>query len=457
MLLVTALTAMTLLISVYVFEAQERMTEEMLSSYVSDLADTFVEEPLPRMQTPMARRMGELQRHHEPRRRIFFRMFSADPSLRSGGLLLLDKNRNPLGGSEGAENLAPLWTDDLPLGVPVQVAGTGGVKYQVVVRQLDSGNYVLVAAGRTNLLSTISRIWNFWLLSVMLSSAAVLVGIALLWRYLVIPLRQIVETTAAIKWGKDMPALPGSKLYEVRELNEVIERSAENAIDKERMRSSYVGDIVQAQEDARKRLARELHDGPLQSVVASIKRIQLAQNGAEPGTREKLDIAEEISQNAANEIRNYCDELSPSWTALGPVSALEEMAERLSAVYEVEISVCSSDDHLELPDEYTLAMIRIFQEAVSNSVRHGKARKIEVMLAREQDEVVFSVADDGTGFIDPPGPDYERLRLKGHRGLSNIHERVQLLGGRMKIEPADASASAGSGCRIVVRVPYVRV
>ena len=459
MLVVTGFTAMTLLVSIYVFEAQERMTDEMLSSYVSDLAETFVEEPLP-MQTPMGRRMAEMQRHHAPRRRIFFRMFSADPSLRSGGLLLMDKNGVPLGGSEGAEKLASLWTNGVVPGVPTRVAGDGGATYQVVVRQLDSGNFVLVAAGRQNLISTISKIWNLWLLSVILSTSAVLVGIALLWRYLVIPLRRIVETTAAIRWGKDLPALPQPHLYEVRELNDVIARSAESAIDKEQLRASYVGDIVRAQEGARKLLARELHDGPLQTVVAAIKRIQLAQGAADPATREKLDIAEEISQHAANEIRNYCDELSPSWSTLGPVSALEEMAERLSAAYDAEISIDASDDYLELPDEYTLALIRIFQEAVSNSVRHGRAGHIAVSLSAGDEELILSITDDGVGFGDGVAasasgvPDFERLRLDGHRGLSNIHERVQLLKGKLKIEPANTGASTGErGCRITVRVP----
>jgi signal transduction histidine kinase len=339
-----------------------------------------------------------------------------------------------------------LWGDDLVLGVPSEVEDDSGASYQVVVCELASGNYVLVAASKTNLLSTISRVWNVWLLSVMISSAAVLVGIAALWRYLVIPVRAIVETTGATAWGTDVPSFQPSLLYEVDALSSVIEKSAAEAVAKENLRLRYISDIVQAQEEAGRRLARELHDGPLQSVIAAIKRVQLAQIAQKDeggGAGERLDEAERISQYAANEIRDYCDDLSPSWLALGVASALEEMAERLSATYGVRINV-GTDGDLELPEVYSISIIRIMQEAVSNSVRHGGAGIIDISLVREGNDLVFRISDDGKGFV-PLSPDYENLRLQGHRGLSNMYERVQLLGGRLDIDSA-----VGRGCVISV-------
>ncbi|MDR3254209.1 MAG: histidine kinase [Synergistaceae bacterium] len=455
MLLVTLLTGLTLAVSIYAFKAQEGVTDSMLSAYVSDIAESFAEnsrftelglrdeEDLRMSGMEMLRgkwRGGDFRRSLG--RRFFFRMFSADPSLKSGGLLILNAEGWPIGGSHGAEALVPLWRDELLSGVPIEVEEEG-TRYVVVARELAAGNHVLVAASKTNLLSSISRVWNVWLIAVMLSSSAVLVGIAALWRYLVIPVRAIVEATGGTTWGRDVPRFERSSLYEVDALSGVIEKSAAEAVAKERLRLRYISDIVQVQEDARRRLARELHDGPLQSVVAAIKRIQLAQLGS---IGEKLDEAERISQYAANEIRDYCDDLSPSWLALGISSALEEIAERLSVTYGVRINV-SADGDFDLPEEYSLAIIRILQEAVSNSVRHGGAAVVEAVLFLDGDDLVFRVTDDGSGFGADGPSDYEKLRLEGHRGLSNMYERAQLLGGRLEID-----SKRGEGCSITVRM-----
>jgi signal transduction histidine kinase len=459
MLLVTLLTGATLAVSIYAFRAQEGVTDSMLSSYVSDIAESFVENSRAMANDMWARGWGESTRQwgkgwrDDARRgisrRFFFRMFSADPSLnKSGGILLFSHDRSPIGGSPGAESLASLWRDDMILDVPAEVNDDYGASYRVIVRELVNGNYVLVAASKTNLLSTISRVWNVWLLSVMVSSAAVLVGIAALWRYLVIPVRAIVEMTGKTAWGREVPYFEPSHLYEVGALAAVIEKSASEAVAKEQLRLRYISDIVQAQEEAGRRLARELHDGPLQSVVAAIKRLQLAQiskkDGGE-GAREKLDEAERISQYAANEIRNYCDDLSPSWLALGVSSALDEMAGRLSETYDVSVNVSVAE--LDIPEAYSLSIIRILQEAVSNSVRHGGAAAVDVSLTMEGDDLIFTVSDDGRGF-GSLSLDYEKLRLEGHRGLSNMYERVQLLGGKL-----DISSRPGEGCVISVRMP----
>ena len=465
MLLVTVLTGATLAVSIYAFKAQESVTDAMLSAYVSDIAESFVENS--RMAESVlqgsewggrVRRWGmggwgEASHHMElPRhgvvRRFFFRMFSADPQLKSGGVLFFSRDGRAIAGSFGAENLAALWSDELLSGQPVRVEDGGGMDYYAVAKELANGNFVLVAASRTNLLSSISRVWNAWLVSVMVSSAAVLVGIAALWRYLVIPVRSIADVTGVMEWGKSVPRFEPSPLYEVGALSDVIEKSAAEAVAKEQLRLRYISDIVQAQEDARKRLARELHDGPLQLVVAAIKRLQLAQIARqaqrEGGAGEELDEAERISQHAANEIRNYCDDLSPSWLALGASSALEEMAERLSETYGVSVDVSAGD--IDLAEEYSLPVIRILQEAISNAVRHGGASSLEVSLSMEGDDLVFRVTDDGKGF-DASCLDFEKLRLEGHRGLSNMHERVQLLGGKLDIE-----SKPGQGCAITVRV-----
>lgn len=459
MLLVTALAFLSLAISAFVFEAQEKMAKDILASYVSDLAETFVESPAagghswPQRGAMRGRMMGE---HHmqASRMRIFFRMLSTDPSIRSGGVLLLNRDKRPVGASEGAEALERLWRDDLPLSGVSTVRDENGTEYQVAVRPLPSGHFILVAASRANLLGSIARLWNTWVALVMAVSVAMLACAVALWRYLVLPMRQVVEVIGVTHWGRELPDFGKPWLYEVRALTGVIGKAAVDAVAKEGMRARYVGDIVRVQEEARRRFARELHDGPLQSVVASIKNIQLAQNVyAHDGARarERLDEAERISQSAADEIRDFCEELSPSWLALGLSNALDELAERLEAAHNVRIDVQLGEIAEDLTDECVLALVRIMQEAVSNSARHGGAARIEVQLREAGENSVFTIADDGRGFAETIPSDHERLRVEGHRGLSNMHERAQLLGGGLSVLPY--GIDGGHGGTIVVTLP----
>jgi signal transduction histidine kinase len=169
--------------------------------------------------------------------------------------------------------------------------------------------------------------------------------------------------------------------------------------------------------------------------------------------RGHLDTAEEVVQASVNEIRGYCEELSPSWARLGLAPALEENANRVSRAYDgVEIDVDIGMDLQEdpFPEGHVLALSRIFQEAASNSVRHGRARFIQVELRKEGDSILFSIQDDGSGFDAEAyaGTDYEVLRTTGHRGLANINERVRLLHGTMRLE-----SRPGEGCRIEIVFP----
>ncbi len=451
MILVTLLTAAGFLLSLHTYRAQEEAMDSMMRSYVLDLADSFSNSASFLRRAPSMR-----QRAPRPMR---FRMFSMDPGLNkgeSGGILLIAPDGRVLGGSPGAEKILPLRRDVLFSDEPVKVRDEEGNDYHVVLRELEDGNFILAAVSRTALLAPLMKIWRFWILTTMATSAAVFLGMLLLWRYLVVPLRGIAEKLRSIRWGKD----PSVKLYtgplsELEALSGVIGSLAEEAFAKDELKKRYVTDIVRAEEETRRHLARELHDGPLQSSVAAIKRIQMAREilpyDAGPDLRGHLDTAEEVVQIAAREIRDYCDELSPSWVRLGFVSSLDENAGRLAQAYGVAIHAGADESLDSLPEEYSLALIRIFQEAVSNSVRHGHARSLRVSLRKEGDSVRFTLEDDGLGFEarSLSEREYEALRTTGHRGLANMNERVRLLNGAMTLE-----SHPGKGCGIDILFPF---
>ena len=450
MILVTLLTAAGFLLSLHTYRAQEDAMDTMMRSYVLDLADSFANSA-----AFLRRAQSTRQRSPRPMR---FRMLSMDPGLNkgeSGGILLIAPDGRILGGSPGAEKILPLRKDVPFFDNPVKVRDEEGNDYHVVVRELEDGNFILAAVSRTALLAPLTGIWRFWILTAMATSAAVFIGMLLLWRYLAVPLRGIAEKLRSIRWGKDPSVtLYSGPLSELEALSGVIGTLAEEAFAKEELKKRYVTDIVRAEEDTRRHLARELHDGPLQSSVAAIKRIQMAREIL-PGDAGvdligHLDTAEEVVQIAAREIRDYCDELSPSWIRLGFVSTLDENAGRLAQAYGVAIQAEADEDLDSLPEEYALALIRIFQEAVSNSVRHGRARSLRVTLRREGDSIRFTLVDDGLGFEahSLSEREYEALRTMGHRGLSNMNERVRLLNGTLTLE-----SQSGKGCRIDILFP----
>lgn len=465
MLVVTLFTAGNFFVSLHAFRAQESAMDSMMRSYVLDLAENFSNT------AAFTGGRGQAQRHGTPGM-MRFRMLSADPALQSpeaGGLLVLSHEGRVITATPGAERLLPLWKEASPREEPRKVLDAKGDSYYVVVRSLDGGNFILAAVSRTYLLAPLTGVWKTWIGSAMSTSAAVFVGMLLLWRWLAVPLRGIAERLRNVAWGKERAvALYSGPIAELEALSSVIGRLAAESFEKEELKKRYVTDLVQAQETTRGQLARELHDGALQSAVAAVKRIQLAKQSAPPDAddllRTHLDTAEEVVQAAAGEIRSYCETLSPSWVRLGLSSALEEIAGRFARAYEgveidVDIGMELEETAAALPEGHVLALARIFQEAASNSVRHGAARFIQVELHREGDLLRFSVEDDGSGFDADAyaGTDFEELRTTGHRGLANINERVRLLRGTMRIVSSRGSgedeARSGKGCRIDILFP----
>ena len=451
MIIVTLLTATGFLLSLYTYRAQEEAMDSMMRSYVLDLADSFSNSAAFLGRAPSMRQRAP--------RSMRLRMLSMDPGLNkgeSGGILLIGADGKILGGSPGAEKILPLRRDVLFSDEPVKVRDEEGNDYHVVLRELEDGNFILAAVSRTALLAPLTGIWRFWVLTAMATSAAVFLGMLLLWRYLAVPLRGIAEKLRSIRWGKDPSVvLYTGPLSELDALSRVIGSLAEEAFAKEELKKRYVTDIVRAEEETRRHLARELHDGPLQSSVAAIKRIQMAREilpgDAGGDLRVHLDTAEEVVQIAAREIRDYCDELSPSWIKLGFVSTLDENAGRLAQAYGVAIHAEADEQLDSLPEEYALALIRIFQEAVSNSVRHGHASSLRASLRQEGDSVRFTLEDDGVGFEAGPlsEREFEALRTTGHRGLANMNERGRLLNGTMTLD-----SHPGKGCRIEILFPF---
>ena len=461
MSVVTLLAAGAVLTTLHVFRAQEFALDSMMRSYVLDLVDNVSD-------TLQSTGWGDMRRGLLMR----FRMLSMSPLLPNGdagGILVLTEDGRIRAASTGAEKLIPLWRKGVSIDEPRMVQDAEGKQFYIVAKNVGNGLFVLAAVSRTYLLGPILDVRRLWMSLAVLTPLAVFAGMLGLWRYLVAPLHRVVESIRNMKWGRDRPkALKRLGFYEVEALSNAIAELAGEAIAREELRVRYVSDIVRIQEDSRKHLARDLHDSPLQGVIAAIKWIQLARNSIDTSLLGKnLETAEEVAQNAASEIRNFCDELSPSWVKLGLSAAMLENADRLSRAFSVDVEVYGAEDaeaELEISEEHILAFVRILQEAVSNSARHGGASRVEVSFQKEDEadktgnHLLFRVHDNGSGMAAHEETDYENLRTTGHRGLAHIHERVQLLKGTMRLgkqgkQGEQSEQQSEKGFLIDIRVP----
>ena len=132
-----------------------------------------------------------------------------------------------------------------------------------------------------------------------------------------------------------------------------------------------------------------------------------------------------LAKSVVRELRGLCNKLAPPWMDLGLSQALTELAERLSQNYDIRVSA-DIDEGIDLEPEQTLAFVRIFQEAVSNAVRHGNATEVQAQVCEKDGKIIMDIQDNGSGF--DAEVDHEVLRLEGHRGLANMTERSREIG-----------------------------
>jgi len=264
-------------------------------------------------------------------------------------------------------------------------------------------------------------------------------AIRLLWRCLISPLKELAAEIDGFRVGKDFPKeINPQAVSEIKSLHNALTRFAQAAIDRDNLRDHYIRDIVQVQEMERMDMAREIHDGPLQDITALLQQIHMTME--EGGySRERAKKVEQLAKGVVRELRGLCDELSPPWLDLGLPQAMTELGERLSQNYDVQITV-DIDDSFVSGTEQTLSLLRIFQEAVSNAVRHGNAAEIHASIHEEKGRLIFEIRDNGDGF--DAVLDHQTLRLKGHRGLANMTERMALMGGTFEVRSAKGEGTA---------------
>lgn len=194
--------------------------------------------------------------------------------------------------------------------------------------------------------------------------------------------------------------------------------------------------IIMAQEEERKRISREIHDGPAQSLASLTMRIDycLAQiNDPEVLEKELQDLKDSIARSL-KDIRRFIFDLRPmALDDLGLIPTLEQFITGFKARTKVSVNIDVTGERKGMPLERELAVFRVVQEAVNNAYRHAKADSIHLFLAFEHEKKRLSgvVKDDGEGFDFPAvKKNYSSLNKLG---LISMEERIRLAGGFFEI------------------------
>lgn len=264
-------------------------------------------------------------------------------------------------------------------------------------------------------------------------------------RFVVRPLRQLRLQAGLIGAGDFQAAAHGvGGVREIEELRETLNQMAQSLHSSQKALEEYLGVLTQAQEDERTRLARELHDETVQTLIAldhKAQRIQRALESQPELVDGRIGELRQMTAHAIDEVRRFSRALRPSYLEeLGLVPALEMLAGEANAEFEV------TGNTERLRPEQEVSLFRITQEALSNARRHAQADKITVALRFQPDNVVLSICDNGLGFAPPRN--YTILTKQGHYGLMGMHERAQLAGGSLLV-----NGEPGKGTCIIVTIP----
>jgi signal transduction histidine kinase len=206
--------------------------------------------------------------------------------------------------------------------------------------------------------------------------------------------------------------------------------------------------VVAAQEDERKRIARELHDDTSQSLAVLVMAIDSAQATLKSGKIPRLDEARALAVRTIEEIHRMILDLRPSvLDDLGLQSAIRWYAERHLVSRGVSVRCEFEARDRRWPAAFETAVFRVCQEAMSNIYRHSEAESVLIQVAEADGMLRIEIEDDGKGF-DPQNAGSPDRR---HFGLMGIRERVEILGGTVDIDSAP-----GQGTRLKFQVPLPR-
>ncbi|HHV74129.1 MAG TPA: sensor histidine kinase [Thermoanaerobacterium sp.] len=202
--------------------------------------------------------------------------------------------------------------------------------------------------------------------------------------------------------------------------------------------------IIEAQEDERKRIAREIHDGPAQSMANVILKAELCEKLISKDTekaKDELKNLKDIAHLSLKEVRKIIYDLRPSvLDDLGLIPAVSKYINDFKNDTGINVDFITLSEHKRLKPEIEITCFRVIQEALTNIRKHSKAKNAVIRLEFGDRFISIIIKDDGVGF--------EKTFKDNKFGLLGMRERVQILNGKFEI-----NSSPNEGTQIYISIP----
>lgn len=281
-----------------------------------------------------------------------------------------------------------------------------------------------------------------------IASLLVLVPVYFIIRKLTYPLIELKEAIGNFSKGDFDFSMKNYSGDEIGQLSEAFgdmsckikQQNEELAGDRKAQMISF----IDGQEAERQRLSRELHDGLGQSLVAIKMRLETITHVDMSKIRYVLSLVKDMFDRAIDDIRRMSNDLMPVvLNDFGLETALRTLCKNVEISYHITVAFTSDKLPPDMEKKSMTYIYRIVQESLTNIVKHSGAEKAEVSIICNENVLVLNIADNGKGF------ELRRAHTGNGNGLYNIHERVNILHGRINIE-----TDPGKGTRMMISIPF---
>jgi signal transduction histidine kinase len=298
---------------------------------------------------------------------------------------------------------------------------------------------------------TMSSLTSQLLITLMGVLVISLVAATLLTWILTRPILDLVKATQAVaqgdfssrvrRWADDEI---GDLAVAFNHMTEELGRLDEVRQEREQLRRKLLEGVILAQEEERRRIARELHDSTSQSLTSLKVNLATLEGACECLiSAPQYENMCEVLDQTLDEVHNLAVQLRPAaLDDLGLDAALERYLTEWQQQNEIKVEFVIHTAGRRLPEVVETAVYRIIQESLTNVARHAEANYVSVLVERRNNDVITVIEDDGIGFAGAQSNSVSRL------GLLGIRERTELLDGNMTIETAPQE-----GTSLFIRIP----
>lgn len=227
---------------------------------------------------------------------------------------------------------------------------------------------------------------------------------------------------------------------EFRQVNDMIKDAKE--------KQQFSLKIIGAQEDERRKISREIHDGPAQMMANILLRSELIErafrNGSVEKAIEEIKSIRKMIRSSLYEVRRIIYDLRPmALDDLGLIPTIKRYVTTIGEYHNMNIEFTTIGKEKRLNSDYEVALFRLIQESLQNAIKHSEATLIKVKLDISEKSITAVISDNGIGF-DP------QLKRDNSFGLIGMRERVEMLEGILKINSA-----INKGTQVYINVPYI--